>query len=58
MGWCLSNHDDTTGMTIFFQEIKKRCAVIKPVWLMSDMVSQFYNAWVGVMADQNPQKLI
>ena len=54
VGWCLSNHDDTTAMTIFIQEIKKRCGTIEPVWLMSDMANQLYN-WVGVMGNR-PRK--
>ena len=57
VAWCLANHDDTTTMTVFFNEIKKKCGVITPLWLMSDVANQFFNAWVGVM-ENRPIKLL
>lgn len=56
--WCLSSHEDFTTMTIFFKEIKKTCGVVNANFFMSDMAPQFYNAWVAVMGDPRPIKLI
>ncbi len=47
--WCLSNHEDFTHMCIFYEMVKRNCGVLTPRWIMSDLASQFYNAWVGVM---------
>lgn len=56
--WCLSSHEDFTTMTIFLKEIKKTCGVVNANLFMSDMAPQFYNAWVAVMGDLRPIKLI
>ena len=57
IAWCLSNHEDFTHMCVFFQMIKQNCGVLMPHWLMSDLASQFYNAWVSVMGG-NPRRLL
>ena len=57
-GWCLSSHEDFTTMTIFFKEIKKNCGLVNSKFFMSDMAPQFYNAWVAVMGDPRPAKLL
>ncbi len=49
VAWLLSNHEDFTHMCLFFEMVKKNCGVLSPQWVMSDMASQFYNAWVGIM---------
>lgn len=57
IAWCLSNHEDFTHMCIFFNEIKKNCGILTPRWFMSDLASQFYNAWIGVMGG-TPLRLV
>ena len=58
VAWCLSSHEDFTTMTIFFNKIKNNCGVFNSKFFMSDMAPQFYNAWVAVMGDPRPAKLI
>lgn len=57
VAWCLSNHEDTTFMTVFFNAIKQNSGPITAKWLMSDLANQYYNAWVGVM-QHHPRKLL
>ena len=57
-GWCLSSHEDFTTMTIFFNEIKKNAGDVHSTFFMSDMAPQFYNAWVAVMGNPRPIKLV
>ncbi len=57
VAWCLSNHEDTTFMTVFFNVIKLNCGQIMANWFMSDIANQYYNAWVGVM-NHHPKKLL
>lgn len=45
-------------MTIFFNEIRKNSGSVNSKLFMSDMAPQFYNAWVSVMGDPRPAKLI
>ena len=45
-------------MTIFFKEIKKNCGLLKSRFFISDMAPQFFNAWVAVMRDPRPAKLL
>ena len=56
--WCLSSHEDFTTMPIFLKEIMKRCGSVNAKFFMSDMAPQFYNAWVAIMGDPRPIKLI
>ena len=58
VAWCLSSHEDFTTMTLIFNEIKKNCGIVKSEFFMSDMAPQFYNAWVAVMEDPRPRKLV
>ena len=57
IAWCLSNHEDFTHMCILFKLLKQNCGILSPRWLMSDLASQFYNAWVGIMGG-NPVRLV
>ena len=57
VAWCLSNHEDTTFIRIFFDVLKKKCGTLSPRWFMSDTANQYFNAWVGTM-DTRPTKLI
>lgn len=57
IAWCLSNDEDFTHMCIFYKMVKKNCGLLTPSWLMSDLASQFYNAWVGVMGGR-PARLL
>ena len=57
-GWCLSSHEHFRTMTIFFKEIKKDYGLLKSRFFISDMVAQFFNAWIAVMGDQRPAKLL
>ena len=57
IAWCLSNHEDFTTMCFFFDLLKQNCGILAPQWLMSDLASQFYNAWVGIMGG-NPIRLV
>ena len=36
-------------MCVFFEKIKENCGVLSPHWMMSDLASQFYNAWKAIM---------
>lgn len=56
--WCLSSHEDFTTMTIFPNEIKKNTGDVNATFFMSNMAPQFYNAWVAVMSNPRPIKLI
>ena len=49
IAWCLSNHEDFTHMCIFYRMITRNCGVLTSWWIMSDLASQFYNAWLGAM---------
>ena len=57
VAWCLSNHEDFTHMCIFFRYVKENCGTLSPTWFMSDIASQFYNAWIGIMGG-NPTRLL
>lgn len=57
VAWCLSNHEDTTFMTVFFNMVKGNSGRIEANWFMSDIANQYYNAWVGVM-EHHPRKLL
>jgi hypothetical protein len=57
-GWCISNHEDFTVMHLFFSMIRKNCGVQHSGFFMSDMAPQFFNAWVGVMGEPRPKKLV
>ena len=57
LAWCLSNHEDTTFMTVFFNMVKGNSGRIEANWFMSDIANQYYNAWVGVM-EHHPMKLL
>ena len=35
VAWCLSNHEDTTHMCIFFRYIKATCGQLLPRWIMT-----------------------
>ena len=49
VAWCLSNHEDFTHMCVFFEMVKQNCGVLSPHWIMSDLASQFFNAWIAIM---------
>ena len=38
--------------------IRKNCGVQHSGFSMSDMTPQFFNAWVGVMGEPQPKKLV
>ena len=57
VAWCLSNHEDFTHMCIFFRYVKQNCGTLLPRWFMSDIASQFYSAWIGIMGGQ-PTRLL
>ena len=57
-GWCISNHEDFTVMHLFFSMIRRNCGVQHSAFFMSDMAPQFFNAWVGVMGEPRPKKLV
>ena len=57
VAWCLSNHEDTTFMSVFFEAIKRNSGQVTANWFMSDLANQYYNAWVGVMK-HHPTKLL
>ena len=57
IAWCLSNHEDYNMMKIFFSKVKDNVSSISPAWLMSDIVTQFYDAFVAVNVCQ-PKKLL
>ena len=57
IAWSLSNHEDFTHMCVCFKMVKRNCGILTPRWLMSDLASQFYNAWVGVMGGK-PLRLL
>ena len=57
-GWCLSSHEHFRTMTTFFKEIKKDYGLLESRFFISDMVVQFFNAWMAVMGDPRPTKLL
>ena len=57
-GWYLSSHEDFTTMCRFYRELRNNCGEVHSEFFMSDMALQFYNAWVGVMGEQRPAKLL
>ena len=57
IAWCISNHEDYNMMKIFFSKVKDNVGSISPAWLMSDIVTQFYDAFVAVNVCQ-PKKLL
>lgn len=56
IAWCLSNHEDFTHMCVFLEMVRKNSGVLSPHWLMSDLASQFYNAWLAIMGG-SPKRL-
>ena len=54
VAWCLSSHEDFTTMTISFNQIKKNCGIVKSVFFDE----RYGNAWVVVMEDPRPRKLV
>ena len=58
VGWCISNHEDLSVMHLFFSLIRENCGVQHSGFFMSDMAPQFYNAWVAVMGEPRPKKLV
>lgn len=57
IAWLFSNHEDFTVMCIFLKFLKRTVVYYSPTWVMSDMASQYYKAWDGVMGG-HPQRLL
>ena len=57
-GWCISNHEDFTVMHLFFSMMRKNCGVQHSGFFMSDIAPQFFNAWVAIMGEPRPKKLV
>ena len=45
VGWCLANHENFSFLRVFFQKIMENTGQTFPQWLMSDLASQFYEAF-------------
>ena len=50
VGHCISTREDTVAITIFFNEIRKKCGHrILVDYVMSDDARAYYNAWCNAM---------
>ena len=47
-GWCLATHETEQFLKIFFQKIADNSGICTPRWFMSDLASQYYNAFCTV----------
>jgi MULE transposase domain len=54
---CLSNHEDTETMEVFFKTLLAQVQGIETRWFLSDDASAFYNAWTNIVGGST-QKLL
>ncbi|XP_065650281.1 uncharacterized protein LOC136078435 [Hydra vulgaris] len=45
VGWCISNSDSFRFLKLFFIKLKEHSGNFCPIWIMSDMASQYYEAF-------------
>lgn len=57
VGWCMSNKENYESIVLFFETIRGYCGEIKPKWLMTDITTQFLEAFKAVN-DCDPFPLI
>ncbi len=57
VAWAISNHEDKIVLKYFFQAIKEKCGNVTSTWFMSDMASQYFNAWKEVFDSNNTKYL-
>ncbi|XP_065666935.1 uncharacterized protein LOC124808867 [Hydra vulgaris] len=44
-GWCIANSDSFSFLKLFFLKLKESFGDVCPIWTMSDMASQYYEAF-------------
>jgi hypothetical protein len=54
---CLSNHEDTETMEVFFKTLLKQLQGIETRWFLSDDASAFYNAWTYIVGGSTQKAL-
>ncbi|XP_065684287.1 uncharacterized protein LOC124810299 [Hydra vulgaris] len=47
-GWCLATSDSFNFMKLFFGKLKENSGNIYPIWIMTDMAAQYYDAFCNV----------
>ena len=57
IAWGISNREDKLILKYFFQALKAKCGNINSAWFMSDMASQYFNAWKEVFDSSNTKYL-
>ena len=56
VAWCLSNREDFSVLKVFCEKIKEKNGNLSPLWFMSDIAQQFYDAFTTVF-ECNPKQL-
>ena len=44
-GWCLATHETEDFLQIFFSKIAENSGIVQPRWFMSDMATEYYEAF-------------
>eukprot|EP00112_Aurelia_sp_Birch-Aquarium-sp1_P017283 Seg3990.3 transcript_id=Seg3990.3/GoldUCD/mRNA.D3Y31 product="hypothetical protein" protein_id=Seg3990.3/GoldUCD/D3Y31 len=56
VAWCLSNREDFSVLKVFCEQVKEKNGALSPLWFMSDIAQQFYDAFTTVF-ECNPKQL-
>lgn len=51
VGWCVSNREDASMVSLFLSKIKEKSGEIKAARFMSDDAPQYYNSWSNIFGD-------
>ena len=57
VAWALSNREDKLLLVHILQVITEVSGSIMPSWFMSDMATQYFNAWEEVFGQNNTKQL-
>ncbi len=57
IAFCISKHDSSPTLIVFYSAIKMRCGEIHPSCIMSDDAPQFYTSFLAVFSTR-PTKLL
>ncbi|SMN02430.1 hypothetical protein SPONN_1054 [uncultured Candidatus Thioglobus sp.] len=58
VAWLISNHEDTTHITVFLQALKDGVGQVHPKVFMSDDADQYFNSWCSVFGRDGVKKLL
>lgn len=58
VAWAISNREDITSLSLFLEQLRLRSGDLKPKYLITDDVQQYWNAWVSTYEANNTSKLL